>query len=77
MLSVSPLVAGIQARQGVELLPLWAMPDTMDLNVTTPNDNPSALVRYVTLPQGEISYAGTRYASLCVVRKKLWKITMS
>jgi hypothetical protein len=31
------------------------MPDTMDLNVTTPNDNPSALVRYATVPHGEIT----------------------
>jgi hypothetical protein len=52
------------------------MPDTMDLNVTTPNDNPSALVRNATLPHGESTHAGNRYASLCVVRKKLWKIMM-
>ncbi len=70
-------------RQGPDLTrvrqqtPWQVMPDTMDLNVTTPNDNPSALVRYATLPHGEITHAGTRYASLCVVREKLWKITMS
>jgi len=49
------------------------MPDTMDLNVTTPNDNPSALVRYATVPHGEITRAGTRYASLCVVKKNYGK----
>jgi hypothetical protein len=49
------------------------MPDTMDLNVTTPNVIPSALVRYATLPHGEFTHAGTRYASLCVVREKYGK----
>jgi len=50
--------------------PLTGMPDTMNLNVTTPNNNPSALVLYEMLPWSKSNNTGNRYASLCVVRNK-------
>jgi len=69
-------------RQGPDLTmirqqkPWQMMPDTMDLNVTTPNVNPSALVRYATLPLGEPP-AGNRLRFAVCGERKLWKITMS
>jgi hypothetical protein len=50
--------------------PLTGMPDTMNLNVTTPNNNPSAVVLYEMLPWSNTTNTGNTYASLCVVRNK-------